>query len=401
MRASQPPEYFNFADDVVAKWAQKSPEKTALLSVDESGKEAHWSFREIHEQSSRLAHVLRANGLQRGATVLVMLAGLPFRVIAQLAVMKVGGVSLLVRHESTAREVGHHLERARSRLALVGPEDAERFPSAAGMLVLPSRQLENQLRAAPSEFASHRSRSDEPAQIMLTGGTTGPPKMVLHTHASKLFHYLRWTVSFEPDDLSWDFAGRWWMGAWRQGTTVFDRVIPQRAAPGLILETLARYPITRLMAPARVYARLVRERSVLLPSLRSCWSSGQALDATVFRAWRQMTGITLHDRYNQSECGEAPVEPADQMSWEPGCIGKPFPWMKMAVIDPQGRRLPAGELGNLAIQVKPVRPPSLFREYWGDPDATAARHTGDWYLTGDIGRVSQAGFIFQIGRAHV
>ncbi len=47
---------------------------------------------------------------------------------------------------------------------------------------------------------------------------------------------------------------------------------------------------------------------------------------------------------------------------------------------------------HIAIKVKPIRPLSLFREYWGDPGATAARHKGDWYLTGDIGRTDQAGF---------
>jgi len=48
--------------------------------------------------------------------------------------------------------------------------------------------------------------------------------------------------------------------------------------------------------------------------------------------------------------------------------------------------------------VKPRRPPSLFREYWRDPEATAARHRGDWYLTGDIGREDQAGLFYIVGR---
>ena len=401
MKSSDPPEYFNFAEDVVGKWAGEFPEKTAVLSVDESGNETHWSFGQMHEQSSRLAHVMQANGLARGATVLVMVASLPLRVIAQLAVMKAGGISLLLRHRSTAREVAHHLDRATPRLAIAGPEDAERFPPRCRVLVIPSPELENDLRAVPSHFESLHLRSDEPALIMLTSGTTGPPKMVLHTHGSKLFHYLRWTVSFDPDDLSWDFSGRWWMGAWRHGTPVFYRAMPAEAGPKLILETLARYPITRLMAPARLYSELVKQdlTAYSFPRLRSCVSSGQALDSTVFRAWKHTTGISLYDRYNQSECGEAPLQPPDEVTWQPGCIGKPFPWIEMAVIDQEGRRLSAGELGDIAIKVEPVRPPSLFREYWRDPDATGARHRGHWYLTGDIGRTDQAGFLFIAGRA--
>lgn len=401
MKPSEPPEYFNFAEDVLGKWADKFPEKSALLSVDESGNETHWSFGFMQAQSSRLAHILQGRGLARGAIVLIMVASLPFRVIAQLAVMKAGGVSLLLRSRSTAREVEQLVHRAQPRLAIAGPEDSERFPPCCAMLVIPSSKLADDLRAVPSDFESLHLRSDEPAQIVLTGGTTGQPKMVLHTHGSKPFHYLRWTVSFAPDDLSWDFAGRWWMGAWRSGTPVFARMMPAEAGPELILETLARYPITRLMAPARLYSELVRLdlTAYSFLSLRACFSSGQALDPTVFHAWQETTGIPLYNRYNQSECGEAPLQQADGSVWQPGCIGKPFPWIEMAVIDPQGQRLSAGELGDLAIKVKPIRPPSLFREYWRDPDATDARHKGDWYLTGDIGRQDSAGFLFIEGRA--
>lgn len=401
MRVTEPPKHFNFAEDVLGKWAAKSPRRTALLSVNESRNETHWSFAHIEEESSRLAHVLAANALERGEIVLVMIANLPHRVIAQLAIMKAGGVSLLVRHRSTAREVRHHISRGTVRLVIAGPEDADRFPSGQRVLVFPSRELEKDLRAVSSVFGSLRMSSDEPAQLTLTGGTTGPPKMVLHTHGSKPFYYLRWTVPFDVDDLSWDFAGRWWMGAWRYGTAVFHRAMPPDAGAGLILETLAQYPITKLFAPARVYSELVRQdlKAYKLPWLRACWSSGQALDGSVFSAWREEAGIALYDRYSQSEFGESPVCPAAWATREPGCIGRPFPWIPMAVIDPQGHPVPAGELGDIAVKAKPVRPPSLFREYWRDPEAAAARQRGDWYVTGDVGRVNDAGLFFVVGRA--
>lgn len=400
MKVSELPEHFNFAEDVLGKWAAKSPQRTALLSVDESGNETHWSFAQIEEESSRLAHVLAANGLARGEIVLVMIANSPYRVIAQLAIMKAGGVSLLVRHRSTAREVRHHISRATVRLVIAGPEDADRFPSGQRVLVFPGRELQKDLRAVSSQFESLCLKGDEPAQLTLTGGTTGPAKMVLHTHRSKPFHYLRWTVSFDLDDLSWDFAGRWWMGAWRQGTAVFHRAMPIDAGAGMILETLARYPITKLFAPARVYSQLVRQdlKGYKLPCLRACWSSGQALDSSVFRAWSEETGIPLYDRYSQSEFGESPLWP-EGVRGEGGCIGRPFPWIAMAVIDLQGRPLPAGELGDIAVKVKPRRPPWLFREYWRDPEASAARQRGDWYVTGDVGRVNAAGLFFMAGRA--
>jgi acyl-coenzyme A synthetase/AMP-(fatty) acid ligase len=410
MKPSDPPEYFNFAEDVVAARARECPARTALLSVDEAGHETHWSFGRIDEQSSRLAHVLRANGLTRGATVLVLVASLPRRVIGQIAVMKAGGVSVLVRTRSTPREIDWHMDRASARLAIVGPEDAGSFLPNDGarrahdtrrVLVVPSRELDSEMRAAPPHFEPVRVRSDEPVHIVLTGGTTGPPKMVVHTHGSKMFYYLRWTICFDPDDLSWDLSGRWWIGAWRDASPVFERAMPAEGRSETVLDTLEKYPITKLMAPPRLYSELVRHDLTArsFAALRTCWSAGQALDATVRRAWKEATGVTIYDRYNQTECGEAPFQPAADAAWKAGCLGKPFPWIEMAVIDDQGCRLPAGALGDIAIKANPFRPSWLFREYRGDPERTAARYRGDWYLTGDSGRTDEAGFFFFEGRA--
>jgi acyl-coenzyme A synthetase/AMP-(fatty) acid ligase len=398
---SAPPEYFNFAEDVLGRCAREFPERTALLAVDEAGAETRWSFRAMHEQSSRLAHVLQAHGLLRGDVALVMVARFSYRVIAQLAVMKAGGVNLPMRYQSPAREVAQYVDRATPRLAIAGSDDAKSFPAGYPVLILPSPELEAELRRAPSAFASLHLRSDEPALLELTGGTTGLPKMVLHTHGGRAYHFLRWTVSFEPDDLSWDLSGRWWMAAWRQGTPVFDRAIAAGAGPELFLDTLAKYPITRLMAPARLYSELVRcdLKANAFRSLRACCSGGQALDPTVLRAWKAATGITIYNRYGQSECGEATTQPPGEMATAPGCIGKAFPWIEMAVIDQDGHRLPAGELGDIAIKVARVRQPWLFREYWGNPAATRARHRGDWYLTGDMGRMDHAGCFYVVGRA--
>jgi acyl-coenzyme A synthetase/AMP-(fatty) acid ligase len=176
-KPTEPPQYFNFAEDVLGQCARDYPERTALLSVDEAGNETRWSFGAMDEQSSRLAHVLQANRLARGDIALVMVASLPFAVIARLAVMKAGGVSLLLRHNSTPPEVARFVDRAAPRLAIAGPADADRFPPQVPVLVLPSPELEAALGAAPSHYESLHLRSDEPEHIVPTGGTTGFPKI--------------------------------------------------------------------------------------------------------------------------------------------------------------------------------------------------------------------------------
>jgi acyl-coenzyme A synthetase/AMP-(fatty) acid ligase len=401
MKPSDPPAHFNFAEDVLDERARETPADTALLAIDERGSETRWSYGAFAEQSSRLAHVLQGHGLARGEIVLVLVASLPLGIIARLAVMKAGGVSLLLRHGTTAREMAHYIERTSPRLAIAGPEDVERFPAGIRVLVLPSPELDAALRAAPPHFPSLQLRSDEPEHIVGTGGTTGLPKLVLHTHGSRAYHYLRWTVGFAPGDLSWDLTGRWWLGAWRHATPVFDRAMPAGSSAELVLETLMKYPITKFMGPARLFSEMLRldVKAKALPHLRLCCSGGQALDPTIVRDWKAATGLTIYDRYGQSEQADSPFQLQDETTAERGCLGKPFPWIDLAIVDQEGRRLPHGELGDIAINTAPIRPPWLFREYLGDPAATAARHRGDWYLTGDMGRMDQDGFVFMVGRA--
>jgi acetyl-CoA synthetase len=401
MMPERPPEYFNFAEDVLGAQAHDDPMGLAILAVDEQGIETRWSFREVNERSSQFAHLLRAASIGRGDITLVMLADVPMGVVARLGVMKAGGVSLLVRHGATPREMAHYLDRAKPRLAVVGPDDVNCLPPDLPRIVAHGAAFADVLAAQPALFPSQRMRQDEPEHIVLTGGTTGLPKLVVHTHGSRAFHYLRWTVAFAPGDLSWDMTGRWWLGAWRHGTPVFHRAMPGAATAELVFQTLRRYPVTCMMGPARLYGEMLRQGigGGSLGPLRLCCSAGQALDPALGRAWTQATGLTIYDRYGQSECAESPFEPLESGMAAAGSLGRPFPWVEMAIIDEAGTPLPPGTLGEIAIKCGPTRPPWLFREYLGDPIATAARHRDNWYLTGDVGRMDARGFVFMAGRA--
>jgi acyl-coenzyme A synthetase/AMP-(fatty) acid ligase len=77
----------------------------------------------------------------------------------------------------------------------------------------------------------------------------------------------------------------------------------------------------------------------------------------------------------------------------------PPPGLEVAVIDKQGRPLPPGEAGEIAVRVEPDRPVGLFHSYWKNPDATAGCYRGSWYLTGDCAYTDKDGYFWFVARA--
>jgi acetyl-CoA synthetase/medium-chain acyl-CoA synthetase len=124
-------------------------------------------------------------------------------------------------------------------------------------------------------------------------------------------------------------------------------------------------------------------------------SAGEPLNPEVIRAWREATGTIIRDGYGQTESillvGNFPGMPV-----RPGSMGLPMPGHRVEVIDEEGRALPAGEVGDVAVHGDP---PSLFRGYWKDEAATARCHRGEWYVTGDRASRDDDGYFWFVGRA--
>jgi acetyl-CoA synthetase len=129
--------------------------------------------------------------------------------------------------------------------------------------------------------------------------------------------------------------------------------------------------------------------------LRTLASGGESLGREVL-AWGEETlGLTINEFYGQTECNLVLSSCAAIGVLRPGAIGKPVPGHVVAVVDAEGRPVPAGEAGQIAVR----RPdPVMFLEYWGRPEATEAKFVGDWLLTGDQGVMDEDGYVRFVGR---
>jgi acyl-coenzyme A synthetase/AMP-(fatty) acid ligase len=179
--------------------------------------------------------------------------------------------------------------------------------------------------------------------------------------------------------------------AWNaQGKPDFDQM----------LQMIIDHGATAFCAPPTIYRNFVtRDLSGYdFSKLRHCMAAGEALNPETFNAWKAATGTEIRDGYGQTETVNL-LANYPCMPIKPGALGKPTPGFDVAVVDADGNPLGPGNEGQIAVRVKPERPLGLFVEYWQDPEATAAAHIGDWYLTGDRARVDEDGYFWFTARA--
>lgn len=415
------PEYFNFSGDVIDKWA-KDPDKLAMLWVDDAGNEVKKTFLDISTASKKLANVLKANGVKQGDVILVILPRNIEWWETFTACIRMGALNSPGTTQLTSKDLEFRANKAEAVCIITNNEIAERFdkvadncPNVKTKIVITAPRdgwlfYTDEVAKASDNFETAKTKSDDSCIVYFTSGTTGFPKMALHTHASyPIGHQItgKFWLDLTPEDMHWNISDTGWakaawssfFGPWNCGSAQFihhtDRFDPTKT-----LELLSKYPVTTMCGAPTIYRMLVLQdlSKYKFPTLRHCVGAGEPLNPEIIDVWKKATGCTIRDGYGQTEtvllCGSFPcIEPRF------GSMGKPSPSMDLQVIDENGNILPPDTEGDIAIRVKPNRPVGLFKEYWKEPERTASVYRGDWYLTGDRAYVDKDGYFWFVGRA--
>jgi len=426
------PEYFNFATDIIGKWAS-DPNKPAILWVGQHGEEQGLTFAHFAEYSSRAANAFSALGIGKGDPILVMLPRIPEWWETILGLMRLGAIPIPCTTLLTPRDIQFRSDIAKAVAIVTDHEGAAKFdqvrtecPTIKYAILTDEANTDTAGREgwiiyqqivseASTEFTGPKTRSDDPCLVYFTSGTVGYPKMVLHTHASyPIGHTItgKYWLDLHEDDLFWNLSETGWakfswsnlFGPWSQGAAMFIQDARGKFNPIETLEMLNKYPITTLCAPPTVYRMLVLDEPMKYmkanppKALRHCVGAGEPLNPEVIKVWQDATGMTIRDGYGQTEtvllCANFPP-----IQVKPGSMGKPSPGFDVEVIDHDGNPLPPNKEGDIAVRVKPNRPTWMFREYWRDPDASSACIRGDWYITGDRAYKDEDGYFWFVGRA--
>ena len=415
------PERFNIGTAVSDHWAAREPDRVALLDYRAEGEAEKLTYGALAARSNAFANGLRALGVKRGDRVALLLPQCFETVIAHVAIYKLGAIAVPLALLFGVEALEYRLQTAGVKAVVTNAAGAAKLAKISGRLTELTaivsiegaqagvRDFHRLLADHSTSFVPEDTTPDDPAMMIFTSGTTGPPKGALHGHRVLLGHLPGVQTAYEflpqPGDLLWTPADWAWAGGLLNAllpglyfgvpivSARFEKFDPE-AALGLVEKMGVRnafIPPTALRMLKSVDG--IRERFRL--DLRSVGSAGEALGRETYDWARAEFGLTVNEFYGQTECNFVLSSCAALGVSRGGAIGKAVPGHDVAIIDPEGRRMKPGEVGQIAIR----RPdPVMFLEYWRNPEATAKKFIGDWMTTGDQGIEDGDGYVQFFGR---
>lgn len=363
-----------------------------------------WTYADLLSRANRIANVLvKEMGLIPGNRVLLHAPNTPMMVACWFAVIKAGGIAVATMPLLRAKELKQVIEKARISHALCDLRLAPELQLAAAERPVLTRiaffndataaGLEAAMARQSEEFRNVETAADDTCILSFTSGTTGEPKGTMHFHRDVMAICACWpTHVLRPneDDIfigSPPLAFTFGLG----GLVLFpmsvgaSTVLLEMASPKHLLEAIGTYKASVLFtAPTSYRAMAAQGDALRLTALRKCVSAGEVLPGATRELWKSHTGIELIDGIGATEMLHIFIS-ADEAHARAGATGKPVPGYQARVVDLNGREVPTGQVGMLA-----VKGPTGCR-YLADP--RQQRYVMDgWNLTGDAYFVDEDGY---------
>lgn len=418
------PEHFNFAYDVMDKWAEEQPDKQAMLWTNDHDECRRYSFGDLKELSDRTAAYFQTLGIGKGDMVMLILKRRFEFWLSMLALCKIGAVAIPATHMLTSHDIVYRNNRAGVKVIICVGEDYVLQQVAGSMAESPTlktvvsvgpktldgfHKWQKEWESAPVFVRPEHVNDNSDTMLMyFTSGTSGEPKMVAHDHLYALGHLTTGVFwhNLSEDSIHLTVADTGWgkavwgklYGQWFAGATVFvfDH---EKFTADKILRQIEKYHITSFCAPPTVYRFLIHEdfSKYDLSSLRYCCTAGEALNAAVYEKFYELTGIKLMEGFGQTET----TMTLGTMPWtkpKPGSMGLPNPQYDIDLVKPDGTPCEDGEKGEIVVRVGENKPVGLFKEYYRDDKLTQSVWHDGMYHTGDVAWRDEDGYYWFEGR---
>lgn len=401
------PDRLNCATAFLDRWVDEGRgDEICLFSGEET-----LTYRALQEKVNRICNVLVEKlGFVPGNRVLLRSGNNAMMVALYLAVLKAGGVVVATMPLLRAKEIAYPLIKAKIALAFCDGRLAGEMERARALAPDLSRvvywgtgggdSLETLIADASPEFGAVDTAADDVCLIGFTSGTTGQPKGTMHFHRDMLAicdGYGRNVLRARSSDRfigSPPLAFTFGLG----GIVLFPlrigaaSVLVENATPDALLAAIAaRRATVCFTAPTAYRAMLSKLKDADISSLRICVSAGEPLPTDTYHAWKSATGLSLMDGIGATEMLHIFIA-ARQDEIRPGATGKPVPGYEAAILDEDGKPVPPGAIGRLA-----VRGPTGCR-YLADDRQRKYVQNG-WNITGDTYVMDEDGYYWYQARS--
>ncbi|TML09264.1 MAG: AMP-dependent synthetase [Actinobacteria bacterium] len=393
------PERYNIAADTCDKHPR---DKLAMVHEHFGGtvREVRWG--ELQDLANQAAHVLRANGVERGDRVAVVLPPTPETAAVFFGTWKLGALLLSMSVLYGDEGVRHRLGDSTPAVLVTDKANAPRFDHEK-VLVLDDGLLDG----APTDAISTDTAADDPAQLYYTSGTTGLAKGIIHAHRYILAHEEFVYCHEVQDGELFHGMGEWaWaagiaplLGPWRLGAV---QCVYQREGgfdPHKQLDFLSRHQVTNVFTtPTAMRSMMtIGDAGTRYPQqFRRVCSAGEPLNPEAIRWFRDQYGLTVLDFYGLTEsyplCANYPF-----MEVREGSMGRPMPGWDVQILDEDEQPVAQGERGEICLRARSN--PHWPLGYWNNPEAGEETFGGEWFHTKDAATQDEDGYVWYAGRA--
>lgn len=422
------PENFNFAYDVVDRYASLAPEKRCMVWCDDFGNEKIFNFKEISEKSKQTANYLARHGIKKGDTVMLILRRRFEFWYFILACHRIGAVAVPATNQLLTKDIEFRTNAAKIKMIVSYDDDAVQKRIEAALSSSPSvkelvtvgktregwKTFYDELDSMPLEFVrpsgENATRNDDTMLLYFTSGTSGNPKMVAHNFAYPLGHIVtaKYWQQVVDDGLHLTVAETGWAksvwgklyGQWICGSAVmvYDML---SFMPSRMMNVISKYHVTTFCAPPTTYRFLVKAdvHKYDISALRHITTAGEALDPELFEEVYRFTGLKMFEAYGQTEAtviaGNFPG-----MTPKPGSMGKCAPGYEIEIVRADGTKCGVNEAGSLIVKLPGGKKPfGLFSGYYKNDGLTEKAFANGVYNTGDVARYDEDGYIWFVGRS--
>ncbi len=418
------PTTLNIGVEICDKWATDKF-RVALIHKDRHAQVRKFTYWELANLSNRFANALVAHGTSRGDRVAVFLPNAPETLIAHIAAYKTGAILVPLITLFGPIAIQYRLESSGATTLITDMDNLhkvlevkESLPALKTLIVVGGGGREGSLDfwAALEQGSRHfdavRTGCDDPALIVYTSGTTGPPKGALHGHRLLPAEVVNLGFNLDmfpqPGDLLWSHCDWAYIAGsfaalyptLSNGLSIVNYERTGAFDPEEAFDVIAEYGVTAIFAIATALRMMMRavphpKQRFDLDELRTIGVGGETMGPDLLEWSRRELGVTFNENYGLTECDYSICNCSTIMPIREGSMGRAIPGHVVEIIDPKGRVLAPAAFGEIAIK----RPnPSIFLGYWNDPQATQARYIGEWFRTGDYGTKDEDGYFWFVGR---